>query len=92
MDAKIKKIQINPATFDDEGEIKKEESATLTFEVPLDGLIAQKEVIALFEVLTREYVTLSVENQQLPIKSQTKSATITKKQVGAQLETIEEMQ
>lgn len=67
MDAKIKKIQINPATFDDEGEIKKEESATITFEIPLDGLTAKKEVMALFEVLTREYVKLEVENQQLTL-------------------------
>ena len=42
MDAKIKKIQITPMKFDKEGDVQKEEFATLTFEVPIDS-IAQKE-------------------------------------------------
>ena len=70
MDAKIKKIQINPATIDKEGDISKEENAILTFEVPLDGLTQRKEIMALFEVLTREYVTVTVENPQLPLEEQ----------------------
>ena len=37
MDAKLKKIQITPVKFNKEGDVQKEEFATLTFEVPLDS-------------------------------------------------------
>ena len=69
MDAKIKKIQITPATVNDDGDITKVETATLTLDIPLDTKSAKKEVIALFEVLTQEYVTIAVENTQLPLSN-----------------------
>ena len=37
MDAKLKKIQITPVKFNKDGDVQKEEFATLTFEVPLDS-------------------------------------------------------
>ena len=83
MDAKIRQIQIKPAVIDKDGEISKDETATLTFSVELDTLSARKEVVALLEVLSQEYVTLTVENQQLAVKVET--AEINNEQVQAQL-------
>ena len=34
MDSKLKKIQVTPLKFDKEGEVQKEEFATITLEVP----------------------------------------------------------
>jgi hypothetical protein len=47
MDAKLKKIQITPMKFDKEGEIQKEEFATLTIEVPMDSTSQRAAVINL---------------------------------------------
>ena len=81
MDAKIRQIQIKPAEIDKYGEITKDETATLTFSVELSTLSARKEVVALFEVLSQEYVTLTVENQQLTVEE------VDKAQVKSQLGT-----
>ena len=85
MDAKINQINVKPAVIDKDGEITKDETATLTFSVELSTLSARKEVVALFEVLSQEYVTLTVENQQLAVKVET--AEIDKAQVKSQLGT-----
>jgi hypothetical protein len=63
MDAKLKKIQITPMKFNKEGDVQKEEFATLTFEVPLDGLSQKEEVMALFNLLSREWVKVEVEGK-----------------------------
>ena len=65
MDAKLKKIQITPVKFNKDGDVQKEEFATLTFEVPLDSLTQRQEVMALFETLSREWVRLEVEGESV---------------------------
>lgn len=66
MDAKLKKIQITPIKFNKEGDLQKEEFATLTFEVPLDSLMQKEEVMRLFDLLSREWVKIEVERESLP--------------------------
>ena len=70
MDAQIKKIGITPAKFDKEGGIAQDEFATLTLEVPIAMLTAKKEVMALFEVLSQEFVRVEITNpqEQLPLE------------------------
>ena len=65
MDAKLKRIQITPVKFNKEGDVQKEEFATLTFEVPLDSLTQRQEVMALFETLSREWVRIEVEGESI---------------------------
>ena len=65
MDAKLKKIQITPVKFNKDGDVQKEEFATLTFEVPLDSLTQRQEVMALFETLSREWVRIEVEGESI---------------------------
>lgn len=65
MDAKLKKIQITPVKFNKEGDVQKEEFATLTFEVPLDSLTQRQEVMALFETLSREWMRIEVEGESI---------------------------
>ena len=66
MDAKLKKIQIIPVKFNKDGDVQKEEFATLTFEVPLDSLTQRQEVMALFESLSREWMRIEVEAELVP--------------------------
>lgn len=66
MDAKLKKIQITPVKFNKEGDVQKEEFATLTFEVPLDSLTQRQEVMSLFDLLSREWVRIEVEGESIP--------------------------
>ena len=66
MDAKLKKIQVIPMKFNKEGDVQKEEFATLTFEIPLDSLTQREEVMSLFELLSREWVRVEVEGKPIP--------------------------
>ena len=63
MDAKLKKIQIIPMKFDKEGEIQKEEFATLTIEVPMDSTSQRAAVINLCELLDQEWIVVNVEGK-----------------------------
>ena len=63
MDAKLKKIQITPMKFDKDGDVQKEEFATLTIEVPMDSAGQREAVIAMLQLLSREWVVLSVEGK-----------------------------
>lgn len=65
MDAKLKKIQITPMKFDKEGEIQKEEFATLTIEVPMDSTSQRGAVINLFELLDQEWIVVDVEGKKV---------------------------
>jgi hypothetical protein len=65
MDAKLKKIQITPMKFDKEGEIQKEEFATLTIEVPMDSTSQRAAVINLCELLDQEYIVVNVEGKKV---------------------------
>ena len=64
MDAKLKKIQITPMKFDNQGEIQKEEFATLTLEVPMDSSAQRAAILALCELLDQEWVRLNVEGKE----------------------------
>ena len=61
MDAKLKKISITPAKFDDEGEIKSEEFATLTLDVPMDSTAQREAIVELMGLLDQEWVTADVQ-------------------------------
>ena len=63
MDAKLKKIQITPMKFDKDGDVQKEEFATLTIEVPMDSAGQREAVVAMLQLLSREWVVLSVEGK-----------------------------
>ena len=65
MDAKLKKIQITPVKFNKDGDVQKEEFATLTFEVPLDSLTQRQEIMTLFETLSREWVKVEVDGEYI---------------------------
>ena len=66
MDAKLKKVQITPMKFNKEGDVQKEEFATLTFDVPLDSLSQREEIMSLFDLLSREWVRVEVEGKPIP--------------------------
>ena len=76
MDAKIKKIQITPMKFDKEGDVQKEEFATLTFEVPIDSIAQKEEVMSLFELLSREWVKIEIEAKKVPLGSSSQPGAI----------------
>ncbi len=63
MDAKLKKIQITPMKFDKDGDVQKEEFATLTIEVPMDSAGQREAIVAMLQLLSREWVVLSVEGK-----------------------------
>ena len=63
MDAKLRKIQITPMKFDKDGEIQKEEFATLTIEVPMDSTAQRTAIIELCQLLDQEYVIVNVEGK-----------------------------
>ncbi len=63
MDAKLKKIQITPMKFDKEGEVQKEEFATLTIEVPMDSVGQRAAIMNLCELLNQEWVVVDIEGR-----------------------------
>ena len=65
MDARLRKIQITPMKFDKEGEIQREEFATLTIEVPMDSTGQRAAIINLCELLDQEWVVVEVEGKNV---------------------------
>ena len=63
MDAKLMKIQISPAKYDNDGELAKYETMQLTFEVPLDSGVQRANIISLLDALKGD-VRLIVERTQ----------------------------
>ena len=63
MDARLKKIQITPMKFDKQGEIQREEFATLTIEVPMDSTGQRAAVMSLCELLDQEWIIVEVEGK-----------------------------
>ena len=63
MDAKLKKIQITPVKFDKEGDMQREEFATLTLEVPMDSTGQRAAIIELCELLDQEWVVANIEGK-----------------------------
>ncbi len=63
MDAKLKKIQITPMKFDKDGEVQREEFATLTIEVPMDSAGQRTAIMNLCELLSQEWIVVDVEGK-----------------------------
>lgn len=64
MDAKLKKIQITPMKFDKDGDVDKEEFATLTIEVPMDSAGQRDAIMAMLALLSREWIQVFVEGKK----------------------------
>lgn len=67
MDAKIKRVQHNPAKFDEDGFIDKEPSATVTLDVPLDSEAQHDAIAALQRLLSTEWVIAEISEKQLKV-------------------------
>ena len=63
MDARLRKIQITPMKFDKQGEIQREEFATLTIEVPMDSTGQRAAIMNLCELLDQEWIVVEVEGK-----------------------------
>ena len=63
MDARLKKIQITPMKFDKQGDVQREEFATLTIEVPMDSTGQRAAVMSLCELLDQEWIVVEVEGK-----------------------------
>ena len=63
MDAKLKKIQVTPTKFDNQGDIQKEEFATVTMEVPMDSEGQREEIISVLDLLNQEWVVLNIDSK-----------------------------
>ena len=63
MDAKLKKIQVTPMKFDSQGDVQKEEFATVTLEVPMDSAGQREEIISVLDLLNQEWVVLNISSK-----------------------------
>ncbi|MBC8228274.1 hypothetical protein H8E77_01840 [bacterium] len=70
MDAILKKIQVNPAKRDKEGDITGPAAAIISVEVPLDGEKQQQEVTRLFEILTQEWIKVDIKSAQITLQTE----------------------
>ena len=68
MDAKIKRVQHNPAKFDDDGFVEKHPSATVTLDVPLDSSVQHDAIAELQQLLSTEWVTAEITEKQLKME------------------------
>lgn len=68
MDAQLKKITITPAKFDENGDIKSSEFATLTLDVPLDSKTQREAIVELMTLLDNEWVKTEVQSLQQRMK------------------------
>ena len=64
MDAQLKKIQITPMKYDKDGDVQKEEFATITIEVPMDSVTQKEGIIDILSLLSHEWVKLNIEGKQ----------------------------
>ena len=68
MDAQLKKITVTPAKFDDDGDIKSTEFATLTLDVPLDATAQREAIVELMTLLDNEWVQADIQSLQQRMK------------------------
>ena len=68
MDAQLKKITVTPAKFDDDGDIKSTEFATLTLDVPLDATAQREAIVELMTLLDNEWVKAEIQSLQQRMK------------------------
>ena len=64
MDAQIKKIAMTPAKFDEHGDPKSQEFATLTLDVPMDSVAQRQAIIELMTLLDKEWVEVDIETSE----------------------------
>ena len=64
MDAQIRKIAITPAKFDENGDPKSEEFATLTLDVPMDSIAQRQAIIELMTLLDQQWVKVRIQSDQ----------------------------
>ena len=68
MDAQLKKITVTPAKFDENGDVKSSEFATLTLDVPLDSTVQREAIVALMALLDNEWVKTDIQSLQQRMK------------------------
>lgn len=68
MDAQLKKITVTPAKFDQDGDIKSSEFATLTLDVPLDSASQREAIVELMTLLDNEWVKTEIQSCQQRMK------------------------
>ena len=68
MDAQLKKITVTPAKFDENGDIKSTEFATLTLDVPLDSTAQREAIVELMTLLNNEWVKTDIQSLQQRMK------------------------
>ena len=68
MDAHIKKIAITPAKFDENGDIKSHEFATLTMDIPMDSVGQRNAIVELLGLLDQEWVKTHIEVEKQGVK------------------------
>ena len=68
MDAQLKKITVTPAKFDENGDIKSTEFATLTLDVPLDSTAQREAIVELMTLLDNEWVKAEIQSLQQRMK------------------------
>ena len=68
MDAQLKKITVTPAKFDENGDIKSAEFATLTVDVPLDATAQREAIVELMTLLDNEWVKADIQSLQQRMK------------------------
>ena len=68
MDAQLKKITVTPAKFDENGDIKSTEFATLTLDVPLDATAQREAIVELMTLLDNEWVKADIQSLQQRMK------------------------
>ena len=68
MDAQLKKITVTPAKFDENGDIKSTEFATLTLDVPLDSTAQREAIVELMTLLDNEWVKTDIQSLQQRMK------------------------
>ena len=68
MDAQLKKMTITPAKFDENGDIKSTEFATLALDVPLDSTAQREAIVELMTLLDNEWVKADIQSLQQRMK------------------------
>ena len=68
MDAQLKKITVTPAKFDENGDIKSAEFATLTVDIPLDATAQREAIVELMTLLDNEWVKADIQSLQQRMK------------------------
>ena len=68
MDAQIRRIVITPTKFDENSDIKSEEFATLTIDIPLDSIEQREALTELLGLLDKEWVKADIQSLQQRMK------------------------